>query len=184
MILKQDKDSIYIRADTFFSGRLSDLAISERKAFIADSLHKHYIDSLFQRSSDSLHLTATDSLRLTDTTALFAPDSTGRVDSTHHITVKDESHKIHRDTLQIPEVPEKYRESSGKDSTRSRSDSTRAIAGRDSALAASKKADSTIQRPQVIALSTSPRDDIRGRARSNDTGSRAATTDTSLRYIR
>jgi len=188
MILKQDKDSIYIRADTFFSGRLSDLANFERKAFIADSLHKHYVDSLFQRSSDSLHLTATDSLRMTDTAALLVPDSTGRVDSTHHIAIKDESHKTHRDTLQVPEVPEKYRESSGKDSARSKADSTRAAAGKrpDSTrtLAATKNPDSTIRAPQVIALSTSPRDDIRGRARSNDTGSSAATTDTSLRYIR
>ncbi|HMH23994.1 MAG TPA: OstA-like protein [Puia sp.] len=239
LILKQDKDSIYIVADTFFSGRLSDLAISQRKAFIADSLHKHYVDSLFQRSTDSLARLTADTSHQAD---ISAPDSSGKEgDSTHHITLKDESHKIHRDTLQVPEVPEKYRGTS-VDSVRSKPkdsaliklrdssrnagaaivrDSSRAVHAKDSSARMRDSAKpvvvtpardsaglkghrvSKIDSPLVklpdsaqLAAAAFARDSasnaaeqaarggIRGNAIGSDTGSTAAVTDTSLRYIR
>lgn len=55
MIIKQDKDSIYLTADTLFSGRLMDAPHIKRRLFLQDSLHKAYIDSIQKASSDSLH---------------------------------------------------------------------------------------------------------------------------------
>jgi lipopolysaccharide export system protein LptA len=195
LILKQDKDSIYIVADTFYSGRLTDLEFSERKAFIADSLHKHYVDSLLQRSTDSLNLLAADTLHQTDTMSLSSgPDSTGRIDSSRHITVKDESHKIHRDTVLVPEAPVRYTAAYG-DSVRkaamvsARPDSSGIVPVRDrdsgrialqgklsdsaSGIVQSKRPDSTRENArQDSALKIVRRD------------SAVAVTDTSLRYIR
>lgn len=60
MILKQDKDSIYIAADTFYSARLIDrLKIPEKL-----------------ETMDSLHRVATDSINARDTLSTSSPDST------------------------------------------------------------------------------------------------------------
>lgn len=60
LILKQDKDSIYITADTFFSARLVDAEVIARRNFISDSLHRIYVDSLLRVSADSMRLAATN----------------------------------------------------------------------------------------------------------------------------
>lgn len=99
MILKQDKDSIYITADTLFSARLIDAPTVVRKASVADSLHRRYVDSLYRQESDSLHqvamgdLSGTDSLRTGN-------DTLGKAgkDSTHRAMVLDESHRLGPDS--------------------------------------------------------------------------------------
>lgn len=60
MILKQDKDSIYIAADTFYSARLID------RPKIPEKLE----------TMDSLHRVATDSINARDTLSTSSPDST------------------------------------------------------------------------------------------------------------
>jgi len=76
MILKQDKDSIYIAADTFYSARLIDRPKVPEKVETMDSLHRQYVDSLYKASSDSLHRFATDSINARDTLSISSPDST------------------------------------------------------------------------------------------------------------
>jgi len=76
MILKQDKDSIYIAADTFYSARLIDRPKLTQKVETMDSLHRQYVDSLYKTSSDSLHRFATDSIHARDTLSTSSPDST------------------------------------------------------------------------------------------------------------
>ncbi|HEY4207182.1 MAG TPA: OstA-like protein [Puia sp.] len=76
MITKQDKDSIYVAADTFFSGRLIDRPVIPQKVDSVDSLHRQYVDSLYKNSSDSLHRFATDSANARDTLQTSSPDST------------------------------------------------------------------------------------------------------------
>jgi len=68
MILKQEKDSIYVTADTLFSARLID-APWTKKAMLRDSLHRLYLDSLHRAQSDSLHRAQSDSLHKADTLA-------------------------------------------------------------------------------------------------------------------
>jgi len=55
MALKQDKDSIYVTADTLASGRLVDFELDQRRIAHDDSLHRIYVDSLEKRQADSLH---------------------------------------------------------------------------------------------------------------------------------
>src|SRR5260221_1873899 len=55
MALKQDKDSLYVTADTLASGRLVDFEIDQRRIAHDDSLHRLYVDSLESRQADSLH---------------------------------------------------------------------------------------------------------------------------------
>lgn len=76
MILKQDKDSIYIAADTFYSARLIDRPRIIEKVETMDSLHRQFVDSLYKNSSDSLHRFATDSIHARDTLSTSSPDST------------------------------------------------------------------------------------------------------------
>jgi len=56
MIIKQDKDSLYMTADTFRSARLVDFEAEQKILAHQDSLHRLYIDSIQKRSADSLHL--------------------------------------------------------------------------------------------------------------------------------
>jgi lipopolysaccharide export system protein LptA len=58
MVIKQDKDSIYITADTLRSARLVDFEIEQKRLAHEDSLHRIYVDSLEKRSADSLHFAA------------------------------------------------------------------------------------------------------------------------------
>jgi lipopolysaccharide export system protein LptA len=55
MIIKQDKDSLYVSADTLASKRLVDFEADQRRLAYEDSLHHIYVDSLEKRSADSLH---------------------------------------------------------------------------------------------------------------------------------
>jgi lipopolysaccharide export system protein LptA len=76
MIIKQEKDSLYVTADTLMSARLIDRLAALRKLAIMDSLHKRYVDSLYKASADSLHRRATDSINARDTLNVSSPDST------------------------------------------------------------------------------------------------------------
>jgi lipopolysaccharide export system protein LptA len=76
MIIKQDNDSIYIRADTLYSARLIDRPVLPKKVEAMDTLHQQYVDSLYKASSDSLHRMATDSAGARDTLQTSSPDST------------------------------------------------------------------------------------------------------------
>jgi hypothetical protein len=58
MIIKQDKDSIYVTADTLMSRRLVDYEKEQKILAHQDSLHKIYVDSLEKVSADSLHRVA------------------------------------------------------------------------------------------------------------------------------
>lgn len=55
MALKQDKDSLYVTADTLASGRLVDFQIDQARIAHEDSLHRIYVDSLEKVQADSLH---------------------------------------------------------------------------------------------------------------------------------
>lgn len=76
MIIRQDKDSLYITADTLMSARLIDRIATLKKLAIMDSLHKHYVDSLNKASADSLHRRATGGINARDTLDVTSPDST------------------------------------------------------------------------------------------------------------
>jgi lipopolysaccharide export system protein LptA len=94
MILKQDKDSIYITADTLYSARLIDAPNVVRKTSIADSLHRKYVDSLYRQESDSLHQVAAGDLSGTkDSSSATGRDSTG-----HRVLAADESHPLGPDS--------------------------------------------------------------------------------------
>jgi lipopolysaccharide export system protein LptA len=58
LILKQDKDSIYVTADTLMSRRLVDYEKEQKILAHQDSLHRIYVDSLERISADSLHRVA------------------------------------------------------------------------------------------------------------------------------
>jgi lipopolysaccharide export system protein LptA len=55
MAIKQDKDSLYITADTLESRRLVDFEADQARLVIEDSLHRIFVDSLEKRAADSLH---------------------------------------------------------------------------------------------------------------------------------
>lgn len=55
LILKQDKDSIYVTADTLMSRRLVDYEKEQKILAHQDSLHRIYVDSLEKLAADSLH---------------------------------------------------------------------------------------------------------------------------------
>jgi len=55
MIIKQDKDSLYVTADTLESRRLVDFESDQKQLAHDDSLHRIYVDSLEKRAADSLH---------------------------------------------------------------------------------------------------------------------------------
>src|SRR3569833_2181376 len=76
MIIKQDKDSLYVTADTLISGRLIDRQAMLLKLAAQDSAHRRYVDSLYKVTADSLHRRATDSVNARDTLLVSSPDST------------------------------------------------------------------------------------------------------------
>jgi lipopolysaccharide export system protein LptA len=94
MVIKQDKDSIYMTADTLFSGRLIDEEADERKLAIQDSLHQIYIDSLDRALEDSIHRVLADSLHRRGVDTLKGI----KTDSAHNVIVKDQSHEIRSDS--------------------------------------------------------------------------------------
>lgn len=55
MAIKQDKDSLYMTADTLESRRLVDYEEDQKRLAYQDSLHRIFVDSLEKRSADSLH---------------------------------------------------------------------------------------------------------------------------------
>lgn len=147
MALKQDKDSIYVTADTLASGRLVDFEIDQRRIASEDSLHRIYVDSLEKVQADSLHrLTiarrVSDSLQAikdsienldfrdhSDSLKVGVADSLGKIelDSLHH----------HRDSLR------RY-----QDSLRlAHGDTTRPKGVLTDSLAAKKMADSLAAHP-------------------------------------
>jgi lipopolysaccharide export system protein LptA len=101
LILKQERegDSIYIRADTLYSGRLIDAEAMQRKTFVADSLHRIYVDSLLKLSEDSMRRVAAarDSLKRRADTSLAQITA----DSIH---VKDRSDSTGRSALRFSRV--------------------------------------------------------------------------------
>ncbi|HET6252424.1 MAG TPA: OstA-like protein [Puia sp.] len=106
MIIRQDKDSIYITADTFRSARLVDFEVEQKILAHEDSLHRLYIDSIEKRSADSLHQVALakayrDSIAsLTDTLNRDRSDSLapGIADSLDRLAL-DSLHRLGLDTL-------------------------------------------------------------------------------------
>jgi lipopolysaccharide export system protein LptA len=76
MIIKQDKDSLYLTADTLYAARLIDRPVIPKNVAVMDSLHREYVDSLYKSSADSLHRRATDSVNARDTLLVSSPDST------------------------------------------------------------------------------------------------------------
>lgn len=65
---EKEKDSIYVTADTLFSGRLIDQEAAQKAMAIQDSLHRIFVDSLQAASADSLHRHALlDTLHQQDT---------------------------------------------------------------------------------------------------------------------
>ena len=78
-IIKQDKDSLYISADTLFSESMIDAAADEKRNAIADSLHRIYVDSLEKASADSMHLRALQNRTPQDTLLAGADSSHERV---------------------------------------------------------------------------------------------------------
>ena len=91
MILKQEKDSIYITADTLFSARLIDAPWTIKKISKTDSLHRRYVDSLFTEQADSNHQVAMGDLSGTDSLRPDGKDSTRQL-------VHDASHRIMHDS--------------------------------------------------------------------------------------
>ena len=55
LAIKQDKDSLYVTADTLESRRLVDFEADQKRLVIEDSLHRLFVDSLEKRAADSLH---------------------------------------------------------------------------------------------------------------------------------
>lgn len=102
MIIRQDKDSLYITADTLMSARLIDRLAALRKLAIMDSLHKRYVDSLDKASADSLHRMATDKLNARDTLDVSSPDSTHPM----VVKVRGDSLIARPDSLHIAKVPD------------------------------------------------------------------------------
>jgi len=136
MILKQEKDSIYITADTLYSGRLIDAQELTRQAAISDSLHKKYVDSIQQESADSLHNAALKA-RTPQDTLIAVPDSSD------HQKVKDVSDSLgraKRDSIRVAGVA---------------ADSAKTMAAADSAKAAAV-ADSLHRIPATDSLAKAP----------------------------
>jgi lipopolysaccharide export system protein LptA len=106
MIIKQDKDSIYVTADTLRSARLVDFEADQKRLAHEDSLHKIYVDSLEKRSADSLHLATLaraykDSVAaLNDSANMDRSDSLrpGEADSLARLGL-DSLHRLGLDTL-------------------------------------------------------------------------------------
>ena len=86
MIIRQDKDSLYVTADTLESRRLVDYQADQKRLAHQDSLHRIYVDSVEKLAADSLHnlalaRAARDSLARatgTDTTGEYGGDRSQR----------------------------------------------------------------------------------------------------------
>lgn len=104
MIIKQDKDSLYVTADTLQSARLVDFEKEQKRLAHDDSLHKIYIDSLEKRSADSLHLITLERARkdslaaLADTSDKSDSLAPGVADSLARLGL-DSLHRLGLDTL-------------------------------------------------------------------------------------
>ncbi len=104
MIIKEEKDSLYLTADTLRSGRLVDEEVEEAEAARQDSLHQLYVDSLYKVTQDSLHRAEVDRQnRLEKQQSQTGVDSAQALgsDSTHQIIVKDESRDRVYDSLHV-----------------------------------------------------------------------------------
>ncbi|HXB07882.1 MAG TPA: OstA-like protein, partial [Puia sp.] len=92
MIIKQDKDSLYVTADTFRSARLVDFEVQQKKLAHDDSLHRIYLDSLEKMQADSLHNMAL-AKAAKDSIALANPPAG---DTTENMKITDLSDSIRR----------------------------------------------------------------------------------------
>ena len=203
MILKQDKDSIYIAADTFYSARLIDRPKIAEKVETTDSLHQQYVDSLDKASSDSLHRVATQGINARDTLSTSSPDSThpmvvkvrgdslkrvpidssqlGRIDSSqlaHRIDSSQLAHRADSALLAKPKGrPTQPPGRPGLNKPGGRPPMNRP-AGQPPILAA---ADSAV-RPSAPIQAARPPEPDRDHEKFTDT-SKAPITDSTLRYI-
>jgi lipopolysaccharide export system protein LptA len=90
MILKQDKDSLYVTADTFRSARLVDFEVQQKILAHQDSLHRIFIDSLEKEEADSLHNVALGRAVRDSLAAAHAPAG----DTTEHMQITDLSDSL------------------------------------------------------------------------------------------
>jgi lipopolysaccharide export system protein LptA len=118
MIIKQDKDSLYVTADTLESRRLVDYQDDQVRLAIEDSLHRIFVDSLEKRAADSLHnltlsRTIKDSIaRAHGDTVLFTDISDSPAIAHLDSAALDSLHRARGD-ISIREVP-RIRDSLGK----------------------------------------------------------------------
>jgi lipopolysaccharide export system protein LptA len=87
MAIKQDKDSLYITADTLESRRLVDYEADQKRLAYQDSLHRIFVDSLEKVAADSLH-----NLALTRARKDSLAKATG--DTTNNMQVTDLSDSL------------------------------------------------------------------------------------------
>lgn len=106
MAIKQDKDSLYITADTLMSLRLVDFEALQKRLAHEDSLHRIYTDSIQKVQADSLHRSALAKAARDSLTALNAPpadttsgDSIRVKDLSDSLTGKTDSLKQGLDSL-------------------------------------------------------------------------------------
>lgn len=152
MALKQDKDSLYVTADTLASGRLVDFEVDQRRIAHDDSLHRIYVDSLEQRQADSLHR-LTISRRTADSLQAIK-DSIENLNFKEHgdslgLGVADSLGKHALDSLG-KHAPDSLGKPALDSLRKARGDTALnkgAVILSDSALAAKKKADSIAARP-------------------------------------
>ena len=100
MIIKQDKDSLYVTADTLLSARLIDFEAMQKRLAHEDSLHRIYTDSLEKAQADSLHKAALAKAAKDSIAAANAP----AVDTTAGMQLKDVSDSLRdgqEDSLRI-----------------------------------------------------------------------------------
>jgi lipopolysaccharide export system protein LptA len=91
LVMKQDKDSIYLAADTLLAGRLIDEEVEVAAAAHQDSLHQVYVDSLYKVSTDSLHRIALARQSRAESDTVQSDTVQSGTDSTHRMVIKDES---------------------------------------------------------------------------------------------
>ncbi|HTE07262.1 MAG TPA: OstA-like protein [Flavitalea sp.] len=87
MILKQEKDSTFVAADTLYSGRLSDLKIELEQRRISDSI-QHYQDSL---------VTAAEEQKLLESAVV----QTGNTPDSLSAKLKDSLLRARRDSIEL-----------------------------------------------------------------------------------
>lgn len=105
LIIKQDKDSIYITADTLESGRLSKLRMAD-SALLADTIRMQR-DTSFMKRDSLLNLAkvsaklAVDSLGLPKDSTLLATDSSKLQTNIAQVQLPDSAINIPKDTLLV-----------------------------------------------------------------------------------